>query len=350
LVSRSVSFASVYQIYRNRQAFDSIEFCYNLTGMNGDKQYPPGGYPPQPPPDQYPPQPPAWQQPVPPPVQKDGIGKYIAFAAIGCFGFLVFLGIAVFVIFRLTANPVKIVNDQLAAIRAGDLEKAYSYCSSDFKEQTNYQQFQDFLSSFPSLKNSKEFSSPNRSIENNVTKLTGTIESTSGPSISAEYHLKQETGSWKIQYMYFKSQGEQPKANSEQSPAQPAQPAAPSSAGNLSVYNLRIRKEPQGDDLIKVDIDFDLSGFSCETNTNCNVDVIQDLKTTGPDGSVQPELSKDAIQEWKKTVIGNTGSQSFNNWLKIPLSYPHGTYNVTLVARDQFSGKSAQASTTFEFP
>jgi hypothetical protein len=320
--------------------------------MNGDQQYPPGGDPPpQQPPDPYPPQQPAWQQPAPPPVQKDGIGKYIAFAAIGCFGFIVFLGIAVFVIFRLTANPVKTVNDQLAAIRSGDIEKAYSYCSSGFKEQTNYQQFQKFLGSFPSLKTSKEFSSPQRSIENKVTKLTGTIDSTDGSTISAEYHLVQETGSWKIQYMYFKSNGSAQQTTAP-TPTQPPaqQPRPPSSTGNLSVYNLRITKDPQSGNLIKVNIDFDLSGFACEPNTNCNVDVIQDLKTTGPDGSVQPDLSKDAIQEWKETVSGSGGSQSFNNWLKIPLSYPHGTYNVTLIARDQYSGTSAEASTTFEFP
>ncbi|HJZ13183.1 MAG TPA: hypothetical protein VJ521_13595, partial [Acidobacteriota bacterium] len=60
------------------------------------------------------------QQPPPPATKKkEGIGKYIAIGGLGCLLLLGFIGAIVFVVFKLTGGPVKVVNQQLDALREG---------------------------------------------------------------------------------------------------------------------------------------------------------------------------------------------------------------------------------------
>src|SRR5688572_9318622 len=128
--------------------------------------------------------PPPLPPPLPPvPKKEDNTGKYILIAAGGCLLFLLFagaIGFFVYYIFQMTGDPLKVVNQQLAALREDDLEKAYSYCSTGFKQITNYQNFQRFVKGNPRLQNSKEFKSYNRSIEQGVAKLKGNLLDSQG--------------------------------------------------------------------------------------------------------------------------------------------------------------------------
>src|SRR5688572_15878785 len=123
--------------------------------------------------------PPPLPPPLPPATKKeDATGKYILIAVGGCLMLLLFagaVGFFVYYIFQLTGDPLKVVNEQLTALREDDLEKAYSYCSTGFKQITNYDNFGSFVRGNPHLQNSKEFKSYNRSIEQGVAKLKGKL-------------------------------------------------------------------------------------------------------------------------------------------------------------------------------
>src|SRR5262245_7117135 len=94
---------------------------------------------------------------APPPEQKEGMGKYIALAFSGCLVVALIFGAIFYFVFRVTSGPVDVVNRQLDALRSGDLNRAYSYCSGAFQQSTNFNSFRYFVESHPLLKSAKDF-------------------------------------------------------------------------------------------------------------------------------------------------------------------------------------------------
>lgn len=59
-----------------------------------------------------------------------------------------------------TKGIADVADQQLAALRAGDYAKAYSYTSKDFQNSTSLEKFQEFVNAYPSLKNNESSFTP----------------------------------------------------------------------------------------------------------------------------------------------------------------------------------------------
>ena len=97
-----------------------------------------------------------------------------------------------------TVSLVNIVEYQLAALKTGDIEKAYTYNSSVFQKNVPIQNFKRFIDQFPALKNNANSSFKVRKILNNAGFLSGTLTAISGEQTPVEYHLINQDGQWKI--------------------------------------------------------------------------------------------------------------------------------------------------------
>src|SRR3972149_10873003 len=141
------------------------------------------------------------------PPKKEGIGKYILFATLGC-GFLVgLIALVVFLVFKMTGGPVRVVNAQLEALREKEFDKAYGFCSGGFKQNTRFVEFQKFVENYPILKDAKDYSCPKREISGNTAELQGTVNGNDGLAMAAEYRLVKERGEWKVEYIRLSSTG-----------------------------------------------------------------------------------------------------------------------------------------------
>jgi hypothetical protein len=302
--------------------------------------------------DQYPP-------PVPPPVppaapQEAGIGKYALIAGGGCLLFLLFaavVGFFVYYILKITADPLKVVNSQLHALRADDLEKAYTYCSANFKQITNYQNFQNFVSGNPQLKTSKEFKSNNREIEQGVAKLKGNLVSDQGSMFPAEYHLVREGRNWKVQYIDLGNAGlaqtkEQKQKSTIEEKKNPLDDLFKQSPSSVRLENVNVEQAQEGD-IAVITIRFRVVGFQLDqSGAQPRMHLIQDLKTFGPDGNLLPELSRDAIKTMEE--FGTYGYADLWNSLRIPSSYQRGRYACQITVHDKVSGHDTSSNAEFE--
>ncbi len=111
---------------------------------------------------------------------------------------LVFFGTIFAITLYITSGVVGSVSNQLAALRSGNIEKAYSYTSKDFQKATPPAKFKQFIDQYPSLKNNESSFFNNREINNNVGTVTGTLTAKDGAKTPVEYRLIWEDGSWKI--------------------------------------------------------------------------------------------------------------------------------------------------------
>jgi uncharacterized Zn finger protein (UPF0148 family) len=99
----------------------------------------------------------------------------------------------------LTENLRRPIDGQLAALRANDLDKAYfSYTSKDFQNTTSLDNFREFIDSFPAFLKSKALNISQRTSENSIRTLTGSLVTVDDESFSVEYRLIKENGKWKI--------------------------------------------------------------------------------------------------------------------------------------------------------
>jgi hypothetical protein len=300
-----------------------------------------------------------YQPPAPPPLppqlppkKEEGIGKYVLLIGGGCFLLLIFagaIGFFVYYIFNATADPLKTVNLQLDAVRQNNLEKAYTYCSAGFKQNTNYENFQSFVNGNPQLKTSKEFTSNSREIEQGTAKLKGELVSTSGTKSPAEYHLVKEGRDWKVQYIDLGAEGTAQKTDSDLEPHRDNPTDAYNQNTNpesLRIEEIRVEQQPQGN-VSSVTIRFKVYGFQLDkSNATPKMHLIQDLKTFDPDGNVIPDLSREGIKDLEDS--GDYAAADMWNTLTIPTSFARGTYRCELTVHDKVGGGDTTSSTQFD--
>lgn len=109
-------------------------------------------------------------------------------------------GIGIFSGYKAITAPVEPIKGQLAALNAGDVQKAYDeYTSNGFKKATSLEDFQRMVESNPEIFKSKDSSFTNVSIKNDTAKVSGTITGQDGTVTQMQYSLVLENGKWKIQ-------------------------------------------------------------------------------------------------------------------------------------------------------
>jgi len=97
-----------------------------------------------------------------------------------------------------TSGLIEPIERQLAALKAGDMNAAYAETSEAFKGATSMEQFAAFVDNNPIMKDAASHSFLNRSINNGIGFVTGTLTSSTGGVIPVEYQLVKENDAWKI--------------------------------------------------------------------------------------------------------------------------------------------------------
>jgi hypothetical protein len=119
---------------------------------------------------------------------------------------IVFYGfwISVFTTLILATNAlIEVAENQLNALRMGDLNKAYAYTSVDFKHNTTPENFRQFVEHYQ-LETNESASFSSTAITVGAGDLKGTLRLRDGTVLLIEYRLKEENNQWKIQDIELK--------------------------------------------------------------------------------------------------------------------------------------------------
>jgi TM2 domain-containing membrane protein YozV len=150
---------------------------------------------------------------------------------------IVFFGL-VFSIAGMSVRALASVGkDELAALRNGNIDQAYSYTSSEFHKGVSVDTFKKFVDSYPQLRNNVDSTFTDMEYKNNNGLITGTLTMKDGSTTPVEIELLKENDQWKINGINVKANGAQetnPAPAKDTSAAQPANPepakdAAPAS-------------------------------------------------------------------------------------------------------------------------
>lgn len=121
---------------------------------------------------------------------------------------LVVIGIIIGVIaYYATGGLVSTINNQLSALKSGDIEKAYSYTAKDFQNVISLEDFKKFIKKYPSLSNNESASFTTREIQNKEGTVKGTLKAKDGAVTPIEYRLIKENDQWKILFIRLQPTG-----------------------------------------------------------------------------------------------------------------------------------------------
>ena len=113
-------------------------------------------------------------------------------------GLAVLIGIVVWIALWATSGLIEPVERQLAALKAGNIDAAYAETASAFRQGTSRQDFQKFVDRFPILRNAASQTLTNRSVENEVGTVSGSLIAVDGALTPISFQLVEEDEAWKI--------------------------------------------------------------------------------------------------------------------------------------------------------
>ncbi|MEC5127104.1 DUF4864 domain-containing protein [Verrucomicrobiales bacterium BCK34] len=158
-----------------------------------------------------------------------GIGL-IVFAAFAAFAVLIIVAIV-----SMTSGPVETLEAHLEALKEGSMDVAFEHTSSGFRANMNKDQYRQFILNYPILRSYSGTSFPERSVDNLIAKLKGSVIFDDGQKFPLIADLVKESNEWKILTIDFRglpaSTGEQPQARTEGGASDSMEP----SVGTISV-------------------------------------------------------------------------------------------------------------------
>jgi TM2 domain-containing membrane protein YozV len=123
--------------------------------------------------------------------------------------FFIYIGLVFFFVTAATSGLVTTVENQLNALRADDISKAYSYTSSGYRKTTSLEQFKTFVEEKPILKDHGEVTFPSRGFNNNTGEVTAELQNSDGGTVTVKFDLIKENNEWKIYTIKVEPQKEQ---------------------------------------------------------------------------------------------------------------------------------------------
>lgn len=112
--------------------------------------------------------------------------------------FLLLAGGIVWLVFEMTAEPVRVVRAHLEAINQNDYPRAYGYFSAGLKAELSQEEFQSLVEQNPGIFRTSDSTFSSRSIKNNVATLRGTLTGQQGQVTPVRYTLVKEGDQWLI--------------------------------------------------------------------------------------------------------------------------------------------------------
>lgn len=101
--------------------------------------------------------------------------------------------------FSITTPAVDALEAHLEALKRGNIEEAYQGTSAAFRDATSLDDYRRFIDSYPVLKDVAETGFSERTVENGVATLKGSITDSQGNSTALNAQLLQEGDAWMIQ-------------------------------------------------------------------------------------------------------------------------------------------------------
>jgi len=97
-----------------------------------------------------------------------------------------------------TADLSKVAEKEFNLLRSGDLQGAYALTSAGFQKETSFEGFKTFLNQYPILKDNTSSSIDEKTRENGMGSVKGTVKNKDGVTSPFELQLIQEGSDWKI--------------------------------------------------------------------------------------------------------------------------------------------------------
>ena len=92
---------------------------------------------------------------------------------------------------------IALINDQLAALKEGDIQKSYNFTAKEFQQATPLAAFEDFIKNYPIFKNFKSTSFSNATMDHNTAMMVVTLNAPD-QNADVEYRIAKEDNSWKV--------------------------------------------------------------------------------------------------------------------------------------------------------
>ena len=308
-----------------------------------------GGYPPGPPPigGAYPPPPSPVPSMAPPPLPKKGRSPFfwIGLGCCGCLALvLVVFGVIGGAAFFATRGVVDAVRAQIAEIKSGDMDAAYSRMSDTYRQSHTLADFTAFVARHPGLKENSDSTFTTRNVQNDKAHLEGYLMAASGAKETVTYELV-KAGDWKIDDIKF-----------DEESAATAQGGGGGSGGGgpggsaLQIETIDLRKDPT-ETGVRVVIKVRVTGFGVQPDGDAfQMDLVEDLETMGPDGQRLSGLSKMGLRSLKeRTTQASGASGEFVNTLSFTNPTP-GSYVARLTIRDEVGRNFKTHEVPFDLP
>ncbi|MBN1521841.1 MAG: DUF4864 domain-containing protein [Candidatus Aureabacteria bacterium] len=137
------------------------------------------------------------------PKKKSGALKWVLIGGCGCvlvivilaglFGGGIYWGLKKF---NAMIDPT--IGAHAQAILEGDIDKAYSYCSEEFKAGTDFQTYQAFVADYKEILTSPDRSFTNFEMKNNLMTVSGSVTTSDGSYYPITYDLIKKGDTWYI--------------------------------------------------------------------------------------------------------------------------------------------------------
>ena len=154
----------------------------------------------------------------------------------GCLAVLLVVGaLLVVAVFQFSGDATEAARTHVELIGAGDVERAYQSASEDLREVTPLESYRLLVEARPVLRQIREVSFPERSVDAGVATVTARLEDESGRVFDVPMQLRKEGEEWRLIAIDWsgvpveseESRGEAPAAPPSARAAPPEAPAAP---------------------------------------------------------------------------------------------------------------------------
>ena len=145
------------------------------------------------------------QNPAPevPQKKKSGALKWVLIGGCGCILVIaIFFGLIFGGVFwgfkKVNAMVNPTIKAHAQAIIEGDIDKAYSYCSDEFKAATDRQSYQVFVETYKDILISPDYKFNKFNMQNNMLRLDGSVTTQDGNYYPITYIFIKKGGKWYI--------------------------------------------------------------------------------------------------------------------------------------------------------
>lgn len=265
--------------------------------------------------------------------------------AIGCGGLLLLMllagaaiGFAVYKAASALQAPVDEVKAQLTDVRAGNLDAAYARLAPAYQAEVSKEEFQAFVGKHSAFAQNKDTTFGNRSINNDVASISGSLEGSSGETEPASFKLQKQGGGWKVTAIEVGGDA-------------PENAVPDTGTGEMAIEPLGLQKRMDNGTL-RVTLRIQVTGFKVRPQGDqFAIELAEDVETTGPDGAVVEGLTRSDVERFAgSTSLAKGAFASFTTNLTMDPESAPGSYSVKLTVRDLVGGGAVSHVATVEIP